>query len=129
MIHMPLQQTFGNLRTQLAKRIIGQGKLVDRLLIALLADGHLLVEGAPGLAKTTAVKALAEHLEGDFHRIQFTPDLLHRMSREARSTGLKPACSNSSAGRFSTTWSSPTKSTGRRPRSSQPCSKPWVNAR
>ena len=73
---MPLQQTFGNLRTQLAKRIIGQGKLVDRLLIALLADGHLLVEGAPGLAKTTAVKALAEHLEGDFHRIQFTPDLL-----------------------------------------------------
>ncbi len=73
---MSLQQTFRNLRTQLAKRIIGQDKLVDRLLIALLADGHLLVEGAPGLAKTTAVKALADHLEGDFHRIQFTPDLL-----------------------------------------------------
>ena len=73
---MALQDTFGDLRTQLAKWIIGQEKLVDRLLIALLADGHLLVEGAPGLAKTTAVKALAEHLEGDFHRIQFTPDLL-----------------------------------------------------
>ncbi|MBE0485768.1 MoxR family ATPase [Marinobacter sp.] len=73
---MSLQQTFGDLRSQLATRIIGQDKLVDRLLIALLADGHLLVEGAPGLAKTTAVKALAEHLEGDFHRIQFTPDLL-----------------------------------------------------
>ena len=73
---MSLQQTFGDLREQLAKRIIGQDKLVDRLLIALLADGHLLVEGAPGLAKTTAVKALADHLEGDFHRIQFTPDLL-----------------------------------------------------
>jgi MoxR-like ATPase len=73
---MALQDTFGDLRTQLAKRIIGQEKLVDRLLIALLADGHLLVEGAPGLAKTTAVKALADHLEGDFHRIQFTPDLL-----------------------------------------------------
>ncbi|MFO8142061.1 MAG: MoxR family ATPase [Marinobacter sp.] len=73
---MSLQQTFGDLRTQLATRIIGQDKLVDRLLIALLADGHLLVEGAPGLAKTTAVKALAEHLVGDFHRIQFTPDLL-----------------------------------------------------
>ena len=58
------------------KRIIGQEKLVDRLLIALLADGHLLVEGAPGLAKTTAIKALSDHLEGDFHRIQFTPDLL-----------------------------------------------------
>src|SRR5690606_18011251 len=75
-IFMSLQQTFGDLRAQLAKRIIGQDKLVDRLLIALLADGHLLVEGAPGLAKTTAVKALADHLEGDFHRIQFTPDLL-----------------------------------------------------
>ncbi len=73
---MSLQHTFAGLRSQLAKRIIGQEKLVDRLLIALLADGHLLVEGAPGLAKTTAIKALAEHLEGDFHRIQFTPDLL-----------------------------------------------------
>ncbi|SFM18057.1 AAA family ATPase [Marinobacter zhejiangensis] len=73
---MSLQQTFGELRSQLAKRIIGQETLVERLLIALLADGHLLVEGAPGLAKTTAIKALADHLEGDFHRIQFTPDLL-----------------------------------------------------
>lgn len=73
---MSLQHTFGELRVQLAKRIIGQEKLVDRLLIALLADGHLLVEGAPGLAKTTAIKALSDHLEGDFHRIQFTPDLL-----------------------------------------------------
>jgi len=73
---MSLQHTFGELREQLAKRIIGQEKLVDRLLIALLADGYLLVEGAPGLAKTTAIKALADHLEGDFHRIQFTPDLL-----------------------------------------------------
>ncbi|KAA1174823.1 MoxR family ATPase [Marinobacter salinexigens] len=73
---MSLQNTFGELRDQLAKRIIGQERLVERLLIALLADGHLLVEGAPGLAKTTAIKALADHLEGDFHRIQFTPDLL-----------------------------------------------------
>lgn len=73
---MSLQHTFGDLRKQLAKRIIGQEKLVDRLLVALLADGHLLVEGAPGLAKTTAIKALADHITGDFHRIQFTPDLL-----------------------------------------------------
>ena len=50
--------------------------LVERLLLALLADGHLLVEGAPGLAKTRAVKMLGETIEGDFHRIQFTPDLL-----------------------------------------------------
>ena len=73
---MSLQHTFGELKAQLAKRIIGQEKLVERLLISLLADGHLLVEGAPGLAKTTAIKALGDHLEGDFHRIQFTPDLL-----------------------------------------------------
>lgn len=59
-----------------SSHIIGQEVLVDRLLIALLADGHLLVEGAPGLAKTKAVKTLSEGIEGDFHRIQFTPDLL-----------------------------------------------------
>jgi MoxR-like ATPase len=60
----------------LSRQIIGQAHLVQRLIIALLADGHLLVEGAPGLAKTRAVKSLAEGLEGSFHRIQFTPDLL-----------------------------------------------------
>ncbi len=64
------------LKPWLATRIIGQEGLIDRLLIALIADGHLLVEGAPGLAKTKAIKTLAEGIEGDFHRIQFTPDLL-----------------------------------------------------
>ena len=72
----PAQRAFAQLRDALRTRIIGQEALVDRLLIALLADGHLLVEGAPGLAKTTAVKELAARLEGDFHRVQFTPDLL-----------------------------------------------------
>jgi len=60
----------------LSGQIIGQSHLVQRLMIALLADGHLLVEGAPGLAKTRAIKSLADGLEGSFHRIQFTPDLL-----------------------------------------------------
>lgn len=60
----------------IGRYIIGQDKLVDRLLIALLADGHLLVEGAPGLAKTRAIKVLGKGIEGDFHRVQFTPDLL-----------------------------------------------------
>jgi len=60
----------------LSSQIIGQDHLIQRLLIALLADGHLLVEGAPGLAKTRAIKCLAEGVEGSFHRIQFTPDLL-----------------------------------------------------
>ena len=67
---------FTELFAQLQTCIIGQQALVERLLIALLADGHLLVEGAPGLAKTTAIKELAGRLEGDFHRLQFTPDLL-----------------------------------------------------
>jgi len=58
------------------EKIIGQEGLVDRLLIAILADGHLLVEGVPGLAKTRAIKVIGEGIEGDFHRIQFTPDLL-----------------------------------------------------
>ncbi len=63
-------------RQQMGQQIIGQANLLDRLFIALLSDGHLLVEGAPGLAKTRAVNALAEQVEGDFQRIQFTPDLL-----------------------------------------------------
>ena len=67
---------FEQLRQELERCIIGQQTLVEHLLIALLADGHLLVEGAPGLAKTTAIKELARRIEGDFHRLQFTPDLL-----------------------------------------------------
>ncbi|RTZ17631.1 MoxR family ATPase [Vibrio aquaticus] len=64
------------LRDYLNSQVIGQHELVNQLLIALLADGHILVEGPPGLAKTRAVKSLADCIEGDFHRIQFTPDLL-----------------------------------------------------
>ena len=64
------------LKTHISQQIIGQETLVNRLLIALLADGHLLVEGAPGLAKTRAIKVLADGIEANFHRIQFTPDLL-----------------------------------------------------
>ena len=67
---------FLELRERLKQDILGQQTLVERLLLAMLADGHLLVEGAPGLAKTRAVKILGETIEGDFHRIQFTPDLL-----------------------------------------------------
>lgn len=71
-----MQQGFKTLQQALSANIIGQQHLIERLLIALLADGHLLVEGAPGLAKTKAINALADHIEGDFKRIQFTPDLL-----------------------------------------------------
>ena len=67
---------FRRLHEYLTSQIIGQEVLVERLLVALLADGHMLVEGPPGLAKTRAVKALAHALEGNFQRIQFTPDML-----------------------------------------------------
>ena len=60
----------------LEHQVVGQQHLVQRMLITLLCGGHLLVEGAPGLAKTRAIKALAQVVEGEFHRIQFTPDLL-----------------------------------------------------
>jgi MoxR-like ATPase len=70
------REVFASIAAALDARVVGQPALTERLLIALLCDGHVLVEGVPGLAKTTAVKTLAELLEADFHRIQFTPDLL-----------------------------------------------------
>ncbi len=64
------------LKLELDKVIIGQHYMLDRLLIGLLANGHILLEGVPGLAKTLAIKSLAQTIAGDFSRIQFTPDLL-----------------------------------------------------
>ncbi len=61
---------------QVAKRVVGQDDMVERLLVGLLAGGHVLLEGVPGLAKTLTVKTLAEAIQTSFHRIQFTPDLL-----------------------------------------------------
>ncbi|MGH8560165.1 MAG: AAA family ATPase [Methylococcales bacterium] len=69
-------QGFQALKAYLQKNIIGQEFLVDRMLIALLSNGHILVEGAPGLAKTRAINLLSRGIEADFHRVQFTPDLL-----------------------------------------------------
>ncbi len=73
---MSVREQFQKLETHASGLIIGQAHLINRMLIALLCDGHLLVEGAPGLAKTRAIKVLAESIEGSFHRLQFTPDLL-----------------------------------------------------
>ena len=73
---MSVAEQFQKLEAHASSLIIGQAHLINRMLIALLCDGHLLVEGAPGLAKTRAIKVLAESIEGDFHRLQFTPDLL-----------------------------------------------------
>lgn len=67
---------FNLLRQEINKAIVGQHYMIDRLLIGLLGNGHILLEGVPGLAKTLAIKTLAEAVHGDFSRIQFTPDLL-----------------------------------------------------
>ncbi|MFA3790572.1 AAA family ATPase [Aliiglaciecola sp. SL4] len=69
-------EQFKRLQAYLDSQVIGQNNLTHNIMIALLANGHLLVEGPPGLAKTRAVNALAQGIEGDFHRVQFTPDLL-----------------------------------------------------
>ncbi len=70
--HKPLE----NVLYEVKKVIVGQDILLERLIVALLARGHILVEGVPGLAKTMAIKTLAEAISGEFHRIQFTPDLV-----------------------------------------------------
>src|SRR5437588_7373440 len=64
------------LRGEIGQVIVGQEQLVDRLMVGLLANGHVLLEGVPGLAKTLSVKTLAETIDASFHRLQFTPDLL-----------------------------------------------------
>lgn len=71
-----IQKALIELKNYISHEIIGQDVLVERMLIGLLADGHILVEGAPGLAKTRAINVLSRGIEGDFHRVQFTPDLL-----------------------------------------------------
>jgi MoxR-like ATPase len=73
---MSVVEQVQQLEAHASSLIIGQSHLINRMIIALLCDGHLLVEGAPGLAKTRAIKVLSESIEGDFHRLQFTPDLL-----------------------------------------------------
>jgi len=73
---MSIHESFQGIRQYLQSRILGQNQLIDRMLIVLLSDGHLLVEGAPGLAKTKAIRELSRVIEATFQRIQFTPDLL-----------------------------------------------------
>lgn len=70
------QHKLANLLKSVQSQIVGQRQLIENMFVCLLADGHILLEGMPGLAKTRTAKAIAEGLEGDFHRIQFTPDLL-----------------------------------------------------
>ena len=69
-------QVLSMLKNEISKKIVGQHQLIDRLIIALLSNGHILLEGVPGLAKTLAIKTLSDAVDGTFNRIQFTPDLL-----------------------------------------------------
>jgi MoxR-like ATPase len=69
-------ESLHRLTAELSKTIVGQQEMISRLLVGLLCEGHILLEGVPGLAKTTAIKSLAQTLGTAFHRIQFTPDLL-----------------------------------------------------
>ncbi len=73
---MSLQNKLHELRKEIAKGVVGQEQMVNSILIGLLTNGHILLEGVPGLAKTTTVKAVAQAIDLDFKRIQFTPDLL-----------------------------------------------------
>ena len=75
-IGIKMNQTIMDIKEEVQKVIVGHEELIDALLIGLISDGHILVEGVPGLAKTTAINALAQGLGLDFKRIQFTPDLL-----------------------------------------------------
>ncbi len=73
---MPVRDSILALQTAMNAEVLGQPVVIERMVIGLLADGHLLIEGLPGLAKTRAVKAMSKHLQADFSRVQFTPDLL-----------------------------------------------------
>ena len=106
------------------RRIVGQESMIERLLIGLLTGGHILLEGVPGLAKTLAVRTLAEIIEASFSRIQFTPDLLPAdvigtMIFDQKTPGIPGPARD----RSSPTSSWPTRSTARRPRCSRRCSR------
>ena len=113
------------LKDYMDSRIIGQKDLVKKMIITLLAEGHALVEGAPGLAKTKAIKTLADCISASFNRIQFTPDLL-----PSDITGSEIYVSQKGEFEFrKPIWCWPTKSTARRPRCSPRCWKRWPNGR
>ena len=72
----PLQESVDKVKEEIAKVIVGQHEMIDQLLVSILANGHVLLEGVPGVAKTITAKLLAKTLDLDFSRIQFTPDLM-----------------------------------------------------
>jgi MoxR-like ATPase len=108
---------------EVKKIVVGQDHFLERVLVAILAQGHLLVEGVPGLAKTLTVKTLARTVRGTFRRIQFTPDLVPADLVGTRVYNQKTGDSRRRSDRCSRTCCSPTKSIARRPRCKARCSK------
>ena len=115
---------------QIKRVVVGQDRLVERVMLCLLANGHCLIEGFPGLAKTLTVSTLAQVVGGSFTRIQFTPDLVPgRPRRHPHLAAVDARTSTSSGARSSPTSCWPTRSTARRPRCSPRCSRRWPSAR
>ena len=114
---LPLEATL----YQVKKTIVGQDGLLERMLVALLARGHLLVEGVPGLAKTMAVKTLAQAIGGRFQRIQFTSDLVPADVVGTRIYNQRAGEFQVCSGRSSRTSCSRTRSTGPRRRCRARC--------
>ena len=112
-----------NILYEVKKVVVGQDHFLERVLVAILAQGHLLVEGVPGLAKTLTVKTLARTIRGSFKRIQFTPDLLPADLVGTRMYNQKSGDFSTVLGPCSRTCCSQTRSTARRPRSRAPCSR------
>ena len=107
---------------QVQRVIVGQERMVEQLMVGVLARGHILLEGVPGVAKTLAVRSFATVLGGDFARVQFTPDLVPSDIVGTPSTRPPRRLSTSSSARSSSTSCWPTRSTELRPRSSRRCS-------
>ncbi len=123
-----LQEFTGEVRRQIHQVVLGQDEVIDLMLVALLSDGHVLLEGVPGTAKTLLARAFATTLALEFRRIQFTPDL---MPGDVIGTNLfnfqTSALFASCADRSSPTCCWPTRSTALRPRPRPPCWRPCRN--
>jgi len=120
-----------DLKARIGKSVLGQDRMIESMLIGLLANGNLLIESLPGLAKTRAVKTLAKNLAADLSRVQFTPDLL-----PSDVTGAEIYVQTDKGGQFqfqkgrsSPTWYWPMRSTAHLPKCSQRCSRRWKSGR
>ncbi len=106
---------------EIKKVVVGQDYLLERVLVALLARGHILLEGVPGLAKTLTIRTVAQAISGDFKRIQFTPDLVPADLVGTRIYNQRTGEFTTSLGPVFTNLCSPMRSTALPPRSSPPC--------